>query len=84
MDLQQALGKALRAGFLSLAQARYSMGGDRVSALQVPSHMAATAFAHMSGKRHSAVAFYALLCQGTCIGPWFPVLMQMQASYSCW
>lgn len=43
MALQQSLGEALRAGFLSLAQARYSMGADRVSALQLPSHMAATA-----------------------------------------
>jgi hypothetical protein len=43
MQLQQALGDALRAGFLSLAQARYSMGADRVSALQYPSHMTATA-----------------------------------------
>lgn len=43
MALQEALGGALRAGFLSLAQARYSMGADRVSALQIPAHMAATA-----------------------------------------
>lgn len=43
MTLQQALAAALRAGFLSLAQARYSMGADRVSALQYPTHMQATA-----------------------------------------
>lgn len=43
MALQEALGGALRAGFLSLAQARYSMGADRVSALQLPTHMTATA-----------------------------------------
>lgn len=43
MALQEALGGALRAGFLSLAQARYSMGADRVSALQLPAHMTATA-----------------------------------------
>ncbi|PRW60365.1 coiled-coil domain-containing 115 isoform X1 [Chlorella sorokiniana] len=43
LALQEALGAALRAGFLSLAQARYSMGADRVSALQLPAHMTATA-----------------------------------------
>ena len=43
LQLQEELGAALRAGFLSLAQARYAMGADRVSTLQLPAHMAATA-----------------------------------------
>eukprot|EP00887_Chlorella_sp_A99_P003949 scaffold11.g3949.t1 len=40
---QEALSAALRQGFLALAQARYAMGADRVSPLQFPSHMHATA-----------------------------------------
>ena len=49
MALQQALAAALRSGFLSLAQARYSMGAERVSVLQLPSHMSATARLRVSG-----------------------------------
>ncbi|KAI3429668.1 hypothetical protein D9Q98_005753 [Chlorella vulgaris] len=43
LQLQHALGESLRAGFLSLAQARYAMGADRVSSLQIPSTLSATA-----------------------------------------
>lgn len=49
LELQASLSAALRAGFLSLAQARYSMGPDRVSAVQFPSHMRATARLHTAG-----------------------------------
>ena len=49
MALQQALAAALRSGFLSLAQARYSMGAERVSVLQLPSHMSATTRLRVSG-----------------------------------
>ena len=49
LALQASLADALRAGFLSLAQARYSMGPDRVSALQFPSHMRASARVRAAG-----------------------------------
>jgi hypothetical protein len=49
MALQQALAASLRSGFLSLAQARYSMGAERVSVLQLPSHMSATTRLRVSG-----------------------------------
>ncbi|KAL4418783.1 hypothetical protein ABPG77_001650 [Micractinium sp. CCAP 211/92] len=49
LALQTSLADALRAGFLSLAQARYSMGPDRVSAVQFPSLMTATAHVHAAG-----------------------------------
>ena len=51
MAAQAALSEALRAGFLSLAQARYSMGADRVSALQIPAHLVAAARVKPAGER---------------------------------
>ncbi|KAL4855165.1 hypothetical protein ACK3TF_004159 [Chlorella vulgaris] len=50
LQLQHALGEALRAGFLSLAQARYAMGADRVSSLQIPSTLSATARVTTAGE----------------------------------
>lgn len=43
LSLQQQLGEILRTGFLHLASARYAMGADRVSLLQIPATMTATA-----------------------------------------
>lgn len=50
LQLQHALGESLRAGFLSLAQARYAMGADRVSSLQIPSTLSATARVTTAGE----------------------------------
>jgi hypothetical protein len=50
LQLQHALGESLRAGFLSLAQARYAMGADRVSPLQIPSTLSATARVTTAGE----------------------------------
>ncbi|KAL4421536.1 hypothetical protein ABPG75_010827 [Micractinium tetrahymenae] len=56
LALQASLADALRSGFLSLAQARYSMGPDRVSALQFPSVMTATARLRDTGDGELALA----------------------------
>lgn len=56
LGLQARLADALRAGFLSLAQARYSMGSDRVSALQFPALMTATARLLAAGDGELALA----------------------------
>ena len=68
MAAQQELGEALRAGFLSLAQARYSLGADRVSPLQYPSHMSASARVRAAGERRCRhpVVQPVLLCRCCC------------------
>ena len=43
LTLQQQLGEFMRTGFMHLASARYSMGVERVSMLQIPSTLTATA-----------------------------------------
>ena len=40
--MQQQLGELLRTGFMHLSSARYAMGAERVSMLQVPATMTAT------------------------------------------
>ena len=69
MALQQALAAALRSGFLSLAQARYSMGAERVSVLQLPSHMSATARLRVSGGCAPPAAAAAALAPPRCTLP---------------
>lgn len=49
LALQEELAGAMRGGFLSLAQARYSMGADRVSVLQFPSQMQPAARLRVAG-----------------------------------
>lgn len=40
--MQQQLGELMRTGFMQLSSARYAMGAERVSLLQVPATMTAT------------------------------------------
>ncbi|KAL4515105.1 hypothetical protein Ndes2526B_g09674 [Nannochloris sp. 'desiccata'] len=42
LALQQQLGELMRTGFMQLSSARYAMGAERVSLLQVPATMTAT------------------------------------------
>ena len=40
--MQEQLGELMRTGFMRLSSARYAMGADRVSLLQLPATMTAT------------------------------------------
>jgi hypothetical protein len=42
LALQQQLEELMRTGFMHLSSARYAMGAERVSLLQVPAMMTAT------------------------------------------
>lgn len=50
VNLREALEVSLRAGFLNLSKARYTLGADRVSSAAVPAQMQASLRLQPTGK----------------------------------